>query len=178
LEQNDQSAQNSINHAKSQTLGIMKIIIEESIMLNYDLDDEVKKGLADDLNRMMEHNSTAPIEDRYMPPDIAQELSKRLDGNLKLAEIIEYTETMRASNLASWSQNLVEESTHFIVDYSYDACDKCIDEYEGKVFTIDQTDKLPPIHYHCDCVPSFFASEEDAQVFADEISQGKPGDTG
>ncbi len=150
-------------------------MIEESVKDNVfkfvtRLDDDTRSELGSKLSEIIQHNRTAEQSEKLMPRDVAIELSKTLDGNVARAEAIARTETMRAANLASWSQAKAMDATHYTVDSSFEACEECSETYDGQVFPIDDIDNLPPLHPNCACVPAF-GGEEDMQGIADELSQ-------
>ena len=43
----------------------------------------------------------------------------------------------------------------FIVDFTNEACEECVGDYQNKVFDIDDVDNLPPHHPNCMCVAIF-----------------------
>lgn len=157
--------------APTRTVTLMEGMIKENVT-NYvtRLDLETRTTLGDMVSQTIRDNLGKPVQERVMPEQLAQEMSKVLNGNVSRSRMIARTETMRSLNLAGWAQNRAEGCTHFIVDNRAESCDECADEFEGEVFTIDQIDMLPPIHPNCACVPSFFTSEEEAQGAADDLN--------
>jgi len=148
---------------------IMATILTTNIMENYNFDD--KAEFAKEMNEIMEHNRKAPQTEKIMPDATVIRLSKYLNGNIELTETIERTETMRASNLGSWTQAKNEGAKYFVVDNRAEACNYCMKIVRDKcgVFDIDDTAYLPPFHPNCACVPHYFSDEELAQESADEI---------
>ena len=65
------------------------------------------------------------------------------------------TEVMNASNSSSLEQARANGVTHYTVKFMDDACSMCLDEYEGMVFNIEDTDMLPPLHPNCRCYPIY-----------------------
>ena len=78
---------------------------------------------------------------------------------------------MRSSNAASFAQAQTDGSTHFVVDNRGEACEECRDEFEGDVFSMDETDKLPPVHPNCACVPVYFNDKNSASEWSDSLQQ-------
>jgi hypothetical protein len=165
---------NSGRDAPLRTVQMMEGMVKENVM-NYvtKLDKDTRTELGKIVADTLQHNLGAPIQDRIMPEQLAQNMSRVLDGNISRSRMIARTETMRASNLASWSQNRAEGSTHFMVDNRAESCELCADEYEGEVFTIDQLDMLPPLHPNCACVPVYFTDETEAQDWSNQLSDEK-----
>lgn len=154
------------------TPGVIPRLIEESVKDNVfkfvtRLDEDTRRDLGGKLSEIIQHNREADQIDRLLPRDVANELSKVLDGNTSRAEAIARTETMRSANLASWASAKAGGSTHFVVDSSFEACEECADTYEGEVFLIDDTDNLPPLHPNCACVPMFISQPSEG----DELSR-------
>jgi len=85
------------------------------------------------------------------------------------AGAIARTETMRSSNMASWSQSKAAGMEYFVVDHRAAACQWCIKRFHNRVFGIDETRYVPPIHPNCACVPSFFYDKQDARDYLNGI---------
>jgi len=144
---------------------VMNIIRETTI------DSVMKyvKSLDSDLKQSVSEILVKGREAGQMPQETINQIVTRLGVDTNRANLIARTETMRANNLAGWSQNKAEGATHFTVDVSPTACEDCIETYEGQVFTIDQTDMLPPWHPRCECVAMFFYSEEEARGMSSDV---------
>lgn len=140
-----------------------QMIINESIMNNYDFDDKTKKKIINTINEGYTNSR--------MPNEITKDLTLILKGNESLATSIRYTETMQASNLSEWAQRIIEGAKYFIIDYDPRGCNYCNEKYKGHIFNIEQLYMLPPIHLECSCVPMFFYDKKEAQTFADDIQQ-------
>jgi hypothetical protein len=76
---------------------------------------------------------------------------------------------MRATNSAAYIQAASEGKQFWTVDNRDEACETCVDEYEGMVFPIEDTASLPPLHPNCACVPEFFMEEQEAQDWANDL---------
>jgi len=83
----------------------------------------------------------------------------------------EITDFMKTRNRTLCKHSKTIGFTHYMVDSRAEACDSCRTEYEGHIFLIDDFESLPPLHSECTCIPLFFETEEEAQEFADEITQ-------
>jgi SPP1 gp7 family putative phage head morphogenesis protein len=101
--------------------------------------------------------------------DIVKEVQDLLQNKEYEATRIVRTETMRATNTAAYIQAKSEGKEFWTVDNRDEACEICVDEFEGQVFTMDQTDMLPPVHPNCACIPEFFSTQEEAQGWADDL---------
>ena len=101
--------------------------------------------------------------------DIVKDVQELLDNKTYEATRIVRTETMRATNSAAYIQAKSEGKQYWTVDNRDEACELCVDEYEGIVFTMDQTEWLPPLHPNCACVPEFFNEEQEAQDWTNEL---------
>lgn len=108
--------------------------------------------------------------EEYNNPDGSnpQKLAKRISQAVtsiknKRARTIARTETARTSTISDYIISKERGATHFTVSCRSTRCPKCQEEYcntsptGGDVeFTIDQTDKLPPLHPNCRCVADFY----------------------
>jgi len=149
-------------------------LIRDSVIQNTQryvtkLDTETKTKLSNEINRTIDHNRVNPPNKRIYPQQLAQNLARELDGNLKRGAMISRTETMRASNWGGWTQAKNDGATHFVVDNRAEACNYCQKTAAGKVFRIDETKYIPPYHPHCACIMHYFFSEDRALEAADEI---------
>lgn len=139
----------------------MSTIIYESVMINYTFDLKIKEELALTLI-----NS---IENAELPYDKIKKLTTILNGNQELAELIEHLETMNISHLTSWAQAKSDDMKYFVVDFCFDKY--CTKIYEGKIFSIDQVNLLPPLYQNsCACIPMYYHNFEEAQSYVKEIS--------
>lgn len=133
------------------------------------LDSDVKTRLSDTINRTMEQNRTQPPHKRVMPEQLARNMATELDRNVPRARMIARTETMRASNLGSWTQAKNEGAQYFVVDNRAEACHYCFKISRMGVFSIDETKYIPPFHPNCACFLHFFSDKDLAEMSADEI---------
>lgn len=107
--------------------------------------------------------------------DIAKEMEEKVDEMSRTrARAIARTETTRAKNLANWYKYKEKNFGSFTVDFTGEACPDCVAEYDGIVFSIDDIDKLPPVHTHCMCVAIFHpeSAEEYAEKYGYEVYDG------
>lgn len=108
------------------------------------------------------------ITDEYNKGSNPQKMAKRISEEIdvikkKRARTIARTEIARTSTISDYIISKEQGATHFTVSCRSTRCDKCKAEYcssnptGGDVeFTIDQTDKLPPLHPNCRCVADFY----------------------
>lgn len=91
--------------------------------------------------------------------EIAENISKEIDFiKKKRARAIARTEIARTATVSDYIINKERGATHFKVDCRETCCKKCEAEYDwaGIEFTIDETDKLPPLHPNCRCYAIFY----------------------
>lgn len=143
---------------------VIKETMTDSIM-NYvtKLDTDTKKSLAKTL--------TEGYDQAKFPKQIVEEMQKTLNNSKYKASMITHTETMRASNAANWSQSKVNGATYFTVDVRPGACKYCVGQLQGRVFSIDKTEYIPPIHPWCACVARYHTDYNEAMSDAQSISQ-------
>ena len=101
--------------------------------------------------------------------DIVKDVQELVGNKEWEATRIVRTETMRATNSAAYIQAKSEGKQYWTVDNRDEACEVCVDEYEGQVFPIDDVANLPPVHPNCACVPDFHYEKEEAQDWADQL---------
>lgn len=101
--------------------------------------------------------------------DIVSDVQELLGNKEWEATRIVRTETMRATNSAAYIQAKSEGKQYWTVDNRDEACEVCVDEYEGQVFPIDDIANLPPVHPNCACVPDFHYEQQEAQDWADQL---------
>lgn len=104
--------------------------------------------------------------------DIAQDIMNNVDGMSRArAEAIARTETVRDKNLGNWYAAKEGGKQAFIVISAFDCCDKCKNEYVGKVFTMDDVDMLPPLHLSCRCTAQFYRTMDMAVGGAESFDE-------
>lgn len=101
--------------------------------------------------------------------DIVKDVQDLLGNKEYEATRIVRTETMRATNSAAYIQAKSEGKQYWTVDNRDEACETCVEEYEGRVFEIDNTADLPPIHPNCACVPEFHDEKSEAEDWANML---------
>lgn len=106
---------------------------------------------------------------KRMPVDTVRLMSERVGISKARAGMIARTETMRSSNIANWTQAKTGGAKYFIVDHRAGACKHCIKLFSSKIFRIDETRFIPPIHPNCACVPIFFHSKAEARDYLDRV---------
>jgi SPP1 gp7 family putative phage head morphogenesis protein len=155
---------NTGNVAPSASSSIVQITMVDSVMqLVTKMDTDLKK----DLGKILADG----YAQKKFPTEIVKEMSDKIGISQDRARKIATTETMRGSNTASWSQAKAEGAKYFIVDYRAAACKRCIQLFSGRIFDIDETKYIPPIHPWCACVPVYFDSKKDAEDYAKKIKK-------
>ena len=124
-------------------------------------------NMGEDLKSELRETLATNIENGMVSRDVAKELVDKVDGMSKgRASTIARTETSRATNLGNLYKYKDMGYKSFTVDYTGDACDLCVEEYQNKVFDIDDIDNLPPFHPNCYCVAMFHP--ETPEEYADK----------
>lgn len=113
--------------------------------------------------------------------DIAKEMEEKVDGMSRTrAQAIARTETTRAKNLGQWYKYKEKGFGSFTVNFTSEACDLCVDLYDGIVFPIDAVEMLPPeqTHPNCMCIAIFHpeSAEEYAEKYGYDVYDGSAGD--
>jgi SPP1 gp7 family putative phage head morphogenesis protein len=103
--------------------------------------------------------------------DIVKDVQELVGNKEWEATRIVRTETMRATNSAAYIQAKSEGKQYWTVDNRDEACEVCVEEFEGRVFPIDDVENLPPVHPNCACVPEFHEDKSEAQDWADQLQQ-------
>lgn len=102
------------------------------------------------------------------------QMVKNIDGmTYEKAENIARTETVRARNQAELVKAQKKGEEYFNVVSAKDCCDECYNTYNGKIFSLKDVDKLPPLHDKCRCSATFFRTEEQAIDMAGETSKSR-----
>lgn len=146
---------------------LVSVIKENGMKYVTNLGDELKTGLVDVLSSGLTSGTAHP--------EIANQMKELIGSNISRAETIARTETMRANVATLYADAKSIGATHFVVDNRAEACESCQEEYEDQVFTIDQTDMLPPLHPNCACVAVFFDNEEEANQWGMDLANEKQG---
>ena len=81
---------------------------------------------------------------------VARDLSKRLGVSLSDSRRLVRTETIRVLNSACINKAIERGYEYYRVLLEVDACDECLSEYEGKLFSL-KGGNPPPLHPHCRC---------------------------
>lgn len=101
------------------------------------------------------------------------EMAKNIEGMTRnRAEVIARTETVYARNQAELVKAEVKGQEYFVVVSAGDCCDDCYETYDGNTFHVpEDEDMLPPLHPNCRCTATFFRTEDQAGMMADETSK-------
>lgn len=115
---------------------------------------DLSKIVGDSLNQGLGHR------------EIAEQITNKVQGiGNSRAKAIARTETMDARVKGQWYTYNEKGYGFFVVPKNNKPGDndKC-KPYLDKLFTIDQTDKLPPYHPNCTHSPNWYRTEEDAAI--------------
>lgn len=110
------------------------------------------------------------LSKQLSPSDISAALKRELDITRARANTIARTETMRAAHTGSLGQAKRDGKQYYIIDSRAEACKRCIKQYKGRVFNIDDLSMFPPLHPNCACIPVYFNTEEEANRWAERVS--------
>ena len=147
---------------KGGQMEVVKGVISESTMHHV-------TRMGDDLKNEMRRIAVEAYDAKMAPKELAKELASRIDvlSNSR-AQVIARTETMRASNLAGYTNaSLNMGANSFIVTGAPDRCELCVEAFDGLVFDISQSDMIPPWHPRCRCTPQY--STKTVEEWADQL---------
>lgn len=117
--------------------------------------DQVKDMSDKDKEKLREILSDNLAEGKGMR-DTARDLEKEFeDIDKKRAMSIARTETTNVKNLGNHEKALEKGFQSFTVDFTAEACEDCVNAYDGIVFSMNDVDMLPALHTHCMCVAVF-----------------------
>lgn len=125
------------------------------------LDGDIRKDMAKVL--------TEGYKNKVPSNELVNKMAVVLDKKKGRAGTIVRTETMRATNIGSWSQSKNIGANYFVVDYRSNACVNCIKRFKGKVFSIKEIKYLPPYHSNCACIPIFYKSRAEALGMSKDV---------
>ncbi len=143
------------NILRESSQAIMKITIRErSSLLARNQDflksvDKIKGFNANDkqtVREVLARNLESGKGMRGSAADLRQAFP---DMDRKRAEAIARTGHTEMNNLAQNEKYREKGFQSFTIDSTAEACDECNETYQGYVFSIDDTDMLPPLHPHC-----------------------------
>ena len=123
--------------------------------------DDLKQNLRDILKDNLEQGKGMR--------DTAADMMREIDLTRSRAESIARTETVRAKNLGDYYAANEKGYQYFVVSSAPDCCEECAEAYPGVVFTMDDTDMLPPLHPNCRCSANFLRTEDLAGDMASYI---------
>ena len=162
---------------------IMKITIRErssNIALNQPNLTSVDriKGFSDADKQKVREIMAKNLEDGKGARGTAKDIENAFkDVDKKRAEAIARTGHNEMNSQAQWQRYKDKGFQSFTVIMA-DPCDDCIAAYDNVVFSIDDTDMLPPLHTHCMCTPEFHEEtpEEYAEKYGYDVYDGSAGE--
>ena len=152
------SETNNYKFSRPSQRELTRITIENYVgELIRDVGEDVKQTVRD--IAMEEYNNPEGSN----PQKLAKRISEEVTGiKNKRARTIARTETARTASISDYIINKERGATSFTVSCRSTRCPKCQEEYcntsptGGDVkFTIDQVDKLPPLHPNCRCSANY-----------------------
>jgi len=176
-EDNRSAVQSMMEHVTTAYQGGINYAPGQNSMTLMSHNDIIQQGVFEFVTKMgddIKDQATSIISEGFSNgqsiSDISSTLQDRLEIDRTRANAIARTEVMRANNAGSYLQAKNEEYKFFVIDMRDEACDMCQDEYQDQVFTMDQTEMLPPLHPNCACIAEYFNDESEAQDWAGEIA--------
>lgn len=170
------------NILRESSQAIMKITIKErssNIALNQPnlkSVDQIKDFSAADKDKVREILAKN-LEDGKGARASAKDLEAAFkDVDKKRAEAIARTGHNEMNSLAQ-RQRYKDKGFQSFTIIMADPCPDCIETYDNVVFSIDDTEMLPPLHTHCMCTPEFHEEtpEEYAEKYGYDVYDGSVG---
>lgn len=122
----------------------------------------IRKGIKENLSKVVEDGRKAG----KLPQEIINDTAKAFKISKGRAGTIVRTQTMWANNSTAYNTAFGNGAQYFTVDYRAEACIKCVKAYAGRIFSINEYNMLPPLHWNCVCIPRFFYTLEEAKADA------------
>lgn len=134
----------------------MKGMVEQSVM-------KYITNMGDDTKKQLGTIISEGIKKQQSHIDVAGQIQREIKISKGRAKTIARTETMRASELATYTQSLADGAQFFVVDNRAEACRTCKRTVAGKVFKIDEKQYIPPLHPNCACIALYYTDEQQAK---------------
>jgi SPP1 gp7 family putative phage head morphogenesis protein len=120
-------------------------------------------NVGEDIKTELQKIAVESYNNRLAPAETAKLIGEKIDSLSKTrCQAIARTETCRAANIANYLNAQKMGAKSYSVICNEGACDYCIDEYgenQDTVYSIDDTDNLPPLHPNCRCTPVWSMKE-------------------
>ncbi len=126
----------------------------------------VGEDLKNNIREIVKKGYDEGLHSREISKNIASEIDTI---NNTRARVIARTEVKRAETIANYIVNNERGATHFEVYCRPDCCPICEEDYSDTVFTIDQTEMLPPRHPNCRCGVRYYNRSEEADDIRSQI---------
>jgi len=88
--------------------------------------------------------------------EAANEIVSKTNLSYEEAEKISKNELNRIKNLGNWYLHKENGFKYFKITKAIDACSQCQKKYDKKIFKIEQSEYLPPLHDSCTCTAIFY----------------------
>lgn len=120
-------------------------------------------NVGEDIKTELQKIAVESYNNRLAPAETAKVIGEKIDSLSKTrCQAIARTETCRAANIANYLNAQEMGAKSYSVICNEGACDYCIDEYgenQDTVYSIDDTENLPPLHPNCRCTPVWSMKE-------------------
>ena len=125
-------------------------------------------NVGEDIKTELQRIAVESYNNRLAPAETAKVIGEKIDGLSKTrCQAIARTETCRAANIANYLNAKEMGAKSYSVICNDGCCEYCQDEYGtdesggvgDTVYSIEDTDNLPPLHPNCRCTPVWSMKE-------------------
>lgn len=125
-------------------------------------------NVGEDIKTELQRIAVESYNNRLAPAETAKVIGEKIDSLSKTrCQAIARTETCRAANIANYLNAQEMGAKSYSVICNDGCCEYCQDEYGtdesggvgDTVYSIDDTDNLPPLHPNCRCTPVWSMKE-------------------
>ena len=125
-------------------------------------------NVGEDIRTELQRIAVESYNNRLAPAETAKVIGEKIDSLSKTrCQAIARTETCRATNIANYLNAQEMGAKSYSVICNDGCCEYCQDEYGtdesggvgDTVYSIEDTDNLPPLHPNCRCTPVWSMKE-------------------
>ena len=125
-------------------------------------------NVGEDIRTELQRIAVESYNNRLAPAETAKVIGEKIDSLSKTrCQAIARTETCRAANIANYLNAQEMGAKSYSVICNDGCCEYCQDEYGtdesggvgDTVYSIEDTDNLPPLHPNCRCTPVWSMKE-------------------